>query len=98
MYKRNKATHQPFKIKPLCHLKISETSFPVTWYYFSGQRPQLQHYKSHKTCNNYKRGNDATHEDTHNNFMYKVTLNPETYWIQHQHFCFVQLQATYSFR
>jgi len=29
---------------------MSETKYPVTWNYISGQRPQLQQCKSQKTC------------------------------------------------
>jgi hypothetical protein len=48
--KKNKGTFQPLKIKPLCHVKMSETNYPVTWHHISEeQRPQLQHCKSQKS-------------------------------------------------
>jgi len=38
------------KIKQLCHLRMSENNYPVTWNYISGQRPQLQQCKSQTTA------------------------------------------------
>jgi len=46
---KNKVTHKPLKMKQKCHLKMSETNYPVTWNYISGQRPQLQECKNQKT-------------------------------------------------
>jgi len=42
MYKKNKVTHQPMKIKPLCHLQNLVTNYPGIWNYFSQQIPQQQ--------------------------------------------------------
>ena len=51
---KNNVTHKPMKIKQLCHLKMSENYYPVTWNYISGQKSQRQQCKSQKsyTCKN----------------------------------------------
>jgi hypothetical protein len=49
---KNKVTHKPLKMKQQCHLKMSETNYPVTWNYTSAQRHQLQQCKSQKTYTN----------------------------------------------
>jgi len=43
---KNKVTHKPLKMKQKYHLKMSETNYPVTWNYISGQRSQLQECKN----------------------------------------------------